>query len=503
MSTRLHQAQSHAILRSWQNGANDVNHHTDFVLPMFIVNDDDAVEAIDAMPGVNRYGCNKAIEYLEPLVRAHGLRAVLLFPVIGGIDITENGSKSALDIDDDDEDDEDEEIITSTASSSAPQSSSGSSNSSDDDGVGDRQTNVLPKRLIPRRAVLPEGHIPVRLLTSEDPTQSSPTNSQNPFLNQNEEEEDHLLGDTSDRVQGEGGPKNISSTLHPNLLKRLNLGMKPNALEVKRIKNLALTDENNPVLRLIPRLIEKFPELLVICDVCLCTFTSTGHCCLFNDIGKITSQAILEFNDKTNLNRILPENNGIFHNQRIANEATCQYLALLSVEYATRGCHVIAPSDMMDGRVGKIRKRLDDNRFNQVPILSYSAKFASAFYGPFRQAANSAPSFGDRKAYQLPPGSRNLAMRAIERDISEGASMVMVKPAGHYLDVVRDIRETHPFVPIAVYQVSGEYSMLQMAHKADIIDLKLAVNEMLTSFRRAGATLIITYFTPEILRGEL
>lgn len=500
MGTRLHQAQSHAILRAWQSRGNDINHHTDFVLPMFIINNDDATEAIDAMPGVNRYGCNKAIEYLEPLVSTYGLRAILLFPVIGDSSVTKNGPKSALDIGDDDEDDEDEEIISSTASSSAPQSSSASSSSSDED---DGQLNVLPKRLIPRRAVLPEGHIPARLLTPEDTAQSSATNSQNPFLNQNEEEEDHLLGDTSDRVQEEGGPTNVSSAVHPNIVKQLNFAMKPKASEVKRIKNLALNDKNNPVLRILPRLVEKFPELLIICDVCLCTFTSTGHCCLFEDIDKIRSQTILEFNDTANLNRILPGNRSSFHNHRIANEATCQYLALLSVEYAARGCHVIAPSDMMDGRVGKIRKMLDDNRFSQVPILSYSSKFASAFYGPFRQAANSAPSFGDRKAYQLPPGSRDLAMKAVERDISEGASMVMVKPAGHYLDIVRDIREMHPFVPIAVYHVSGEYSMLRMAHKANVVDLKSAVNEMLTSFRRAGATLIITYFTPEILRGEL
>lgn len=491
MSYKLHQSQSHDVLRSWQSGRNEINHNTDFVLPMFIVNDDDAIEAIDSMPGVNRYGCNTALEYIEPLVRKHGLRAVLLFPVISEPNADKPQSENALDVEDEDDD---EEIISSTASSSAPQSSSASSNSSDED----EQINVLPKRLIPRGTVLPDNHISARLITVEDPAQNS-SSSQNPFLNQNEEEEDHLLGDASDRVQEEGSTS--VSTARPDIVKQLNSAIKPKASEVKRIRNLALSDRNNPVLRLIPKLVERYPELAVICDVCLCTFTSTGHCCLFDDTDKVRSRTMLDFHDAHLTGRPPPRGN--FHKYRIHNEATCQYLALLSVEYAARGCHVVAPSDMMDGRVAKIRKRLDENRFSNVSILSYSSKFASAFYGPFRQAANSAPNFGDRKAYQLPPGSRELAMKAVERDISEGASIVMVKPAGHYLDIVRDIRKTHPFVPVAVYHVSGEYAMLKLASEANILDLKSAVNEVLTSFRRAGARLIITYFTPELLRGEL
>jgi len=160
---------------------------------------------------------------------------------------------------------------------------------------------------------------------------------------------------------------------------------------------------------------------------------------------------------------------------------------------------VVAPSDMMDGRIGAIKKMLLENGLsNHVAVMSYAAKFASCFYGPFRDAAHSAPSFGDRKAYQLPPGGRGLALRAVQRDLEDNADIVMVKPAGPYLDIVRDVKNLVN-TPVAVYHVSGEYAMLWHAAAAGAFDLKTAVIEALTGMRRAGATIIITYFTPRLL----
>lgn len=200
------------------------------------------------------------------------------------------------------------------------------------------------------------------------------------------------------------------------------------------------------------------------------------------------------------------------------NEQSVQLLADLSLLYAKAGVDVIAPSDMMDGRVGSIRRTLSANGFAHVDILSYSSKFASCFYGPFRDAAGnlsgkgpsasdftflfagSTPKFGDRKCYQLPTGSKGLALRAAERDIAEGASMVMVKPAMAYLDIVSSIASQFPNIPIAVYQVSGEYTMLVEAANKGVFDLQRVVIETLLSFKRAGANTIITYFTPLILQ---
>lgn len=488
---RLHQAQCHDILRSWQSQRNDVNNHKDFVLPIFIINDDDAIEAIESMPGVCRYGCNRAIEYLEPLIYSFGLRAILLFPVITKSAHQTKPNHSTLDESDDDEavEDSDRGILSSSDSSSTSTSASHSCSSS----LSDIEHEVdLPDRLIPVEET---------------------ANSQNPFLNQNEEEEDHLLElEPSENHQaaptGDPPLAFVSADVPPPppapplRLAEQQLVMSTSTsklLDARSIEMFALNEKYNPVLRLIPQLRVRFPELLVICDVCLCTFTSTGHCCLFEShfeqpTASSQSQAkILSEKVSSALNQ-LPS---------IDNKTTCRYLAKLSLEYAIRGCQVVAPSDMMDNRVSVIRKHLDNNKLTNVTIMSYSSKFASSFYGPFRQAANSAPEFGDRKTYQLPPGSRALAMRAVSRDIKEGADLVMVKPGGPYLDIVRDIREMHPFLPIAIYQVSGEYSMLRLAAKANILDLKSAVNEMLTAFRRAGASIIITYFTPELLRGEL
>lgn len=398
------------------------------------------------MPEVNRYGCNRAVEYLEPLVYSFGLRAVLLFPVVGKL--------SDLDQD---------EYDLDNSSSGLSRFSIASDDSSSCGDEEDQCADVLPERLLPP---------------------DEPATSQNPFLNQNEEEEDHLLADSINNVIT-SNPNRLTSEpiMRSEQVSRKNL----KASDMRSIKNLAFKSGLNPVLRLIPRLREKFPNLLIICDVCLCAFTSTGHCCMFEE-------SICTFSLPSHLAKDCLQ---------IANERSRHYLAALSVEYARKGCHVIAPSDMMDGRVAAIRKRLDRHKLQNVSIMSYSAKFASSFYGPFRQASKNAPEFGDRQAYQLPVGSRALALRAVRRDIEQGADFVMVKPADPYLDIVRDIRETHPDIPIAVYQVSGEYSMLRLAASANILNLKLAVNEKMTSYRRAGANIIISYFTPQILKGEL
>lgn len=468
-TNNLHQGQSHDILRSWQSQRNDVNHHKDFVLPMFIGNLDDAVEIIDSMPEVYRYGCNRAVEYLEPLVREYGLRAVLLFPVVTKSD------QARLDALTDDSDDENDDISSSAASSPASTSASRSSSSvtSDDEG-GDTGQMTEPA----------EHH-----LLDEDDDERSTVLGQNPFLTIQSEEETHLLGGEQQQPPEVPPRQTAAAAATQSRASNSTTAAKNQhkSLDAKLIKGMALKDEHNPVLRLIPKLRAKFPELLIICDVCLCAFTSTGHCCLFDT-------------DMTTIHRRTKQQANQFP---ISNKITCQYLVKLAVEYALRGCNVVAPSDMMDGRVLQIRQGLDEQKLSHVAILSYSAKFASAFYGPFRQATNNAPEFGDRRAYQLPPGSRALALKAVGRDLREGADFIMVKPAGPYLDIVRDIREMHPEVPVAVYQVSGEYSMLKMAAKANLLDLKLAVNETLTALRRAGATIIITYFTPELLRGDL
>lgn len=487
----LHQAQSHEILRSWQSQRNDINHHKDFVLPMFIGNEDDTIESIETMPEVYRYGCNRAIEYLEPLVYSFGLRAVLLFPVITKADQDRFDAR----LKSGDEDVDDDGIISSINSSGTPTTASSGSSSDDEDGAG--------------RTSIPLGA--ERLLSVEETNpQANSTQSQNPFLNQNEEEEDHLLGEQSDQVHGSREMTNLpAKKVAPLTTKEANLMLVSKSLDVKLIRGLALKDNYNPVLRLVPKLRSKFPELLIICDVCLCAFTSTGHCCLFEDHPR-SGHGVQSSDDfsKPHLHHHLSTRppvigSNLLNSFPISNKVTCQYLAMLSVEYARRGCSVVAPSDMMDGRILRIREKLDENRLQHVSILSYSAKFASSFYGPFRQATNNAPEFGDRRAYQLPPGSRAMAMKSVKRDIEQGADFVMVKPGGPYLDIVRDISQMHPDVPIAVYQVSGEYAMLKMAAKANILDLKAAVNEMLTAYRRAGANIIITYFTPELLRGDL
>ena len=210
------------------------------------------------------------------------------------------------------------------------------------------------------------------------------------------------------------------------------------------------------------RIKQAAPDLLVITDVCLCAYTTTGHC-------------------------------GVIRDGRIDNDATCQLLAKVALSHAYAGADVIAPSDMMDGRVRYIRECLEENGFYDTAIMSYAAKYASAFYGPFRDAADSAPQFGDRKSYQMDPANSEQAMQEIALDIEEGADIVMVKPALCFLDVIQRARQRFD-CPLAAYFVSGEYMMINAAAKAGLIDKDAAMMEALTCIKRAGADIIITYF---------
>jgi len=211
------------------------------------------------------------------------------------------------------------------------------------------------------------------------------------------------------------------------------------------------------------------PDLLVVCDVCLCEYTDHGHC------GRVREDGSVD------------------------NDASLDLLARTAVSHARAGADAVAPSDMMDGRVGFIRAALDEEGLTDTPIIAYSAKFASAFYGPFREAAGSSPAFGDRRAYQLDPANAREAVREARLDVEEGADIVMVKPALPYLDVIRRVREAVP-VPVAAYNVSGEYAMVKAAAAAGALDERAAVLESLTAIRRAGADLIFTYHAKEAAR---
>jgi len=224
---------------------------------------------------------------------------------------------------------------------------------------------------------------------------------------------------------------------------------------------------------IVPRAIRalkaELPELLVWADVCLCEYTSHGHCGVLDDKGNVL------------------------------NDETLPLLARASVAYARAGADAVAPSDMMDGRVGAIRAALDEAGFTDTPIVSYAAKYASGFYGPFRDAAESAPAFGDRRAYQMDPPNSDEAMREVALDIDEGADIVMVKPAGPYLDIVRRVKEEFE-MPTAAYQVSGEFSMIKAAAQRGWIDEKRVALESLLGIKRAGADIILTYFAPDAAR---
>ncbi|WP_022855072.1 porphobilinogen synthase [Thermodesulfobacterium thermophilum] len=207
---------------------------------------------------------------------------------------------------------------------------------------------------------------------------------------------------------------------------------------------------------------EKFPDLVVITDVCLCEYTSHGHC-------------------------------GIIKNHTVDNDATLEQLAKIAVSHAKAGADIVAPSDMMDGRVGRIREALDEAGFTDVAIMSYAVKYCSAFYGPFREAAESAPKFGDRRSYQMDPANIREALREAYLDVQEGADILMVKPAMPYLDVIKTIRQEFNH-PLAAYQVSGEYAMIKAASKLGWLDEEKIMFESLIAIKRAGADLIITYF---------
>jgi porphobilinogen synthase len=222
---------------------------------------------------------------------------------------------------------------------------------------------------------------------------------------------------------------------------------------------------------------ETHPDLLVITDLCLCEYTSHGHC------------GVLRRPDGS-------RGAGAWREDVVDNDATLELLSRTAVSQARAGADLIAPSDMMDGRVGSIRGALDEEGFNDTPIMAYSAKFASAFYGPFREAADSTPAFGDRRSYQMDPANAQEAVRETLLDVEEGADIVMVKPALPYLDVIRRIKD-ETAMPVAAYSVSGEYSMLKAAVAAGYLDERTAVLEALTSIRRAGADIVITYFAKE------
>jgi porphobilinogen synthase len=229
-------------------------------------------------------------------------------------------------------------------------------------------------------------------------------------------------------------------------------------------------DPKGPVIQTIRLLKQRFPQLFIVVDVCLCEYTSHGHCGILRDDGTLNNQLSVD---------------------RISDVA---------LAYAQAGAHCVAPSDMNDGRIRAIKlKLIEEGIAHKTLLMSYAAKFSGCLYGPFRDAAGSAPSFGDRRCYQLPPGGRGLARRAIVRDIGEGADIIMVKPASQYLDIISDAKELGKDMPVAAYHVSGEFAMVHAAAKAGVFDLKQMAFEVTEGIVRAGATIIISYFTPEFL----
>ena len=225
-------------------------------------------------------------------------------------------------------------------------------------------------------------------------------------------------------------------------------------------------EDDGIVQRALRALRPEFPELVLVTDVCLCEYTSHGHC-------------------------------GVVVDGEVHNDRSLELLARTAVSHAEAGADVVAPSDMMDGRVRAIRETLDDHSFESTPVLSYAAKYASAFYGPFREAAGSAPSFGDRRSYQMDPANVREALRECELDLDEGADAIIIKPALPYLDVIRAARESFD-APIAAYNVSGEYAMVKAAARSGWLDEKQAALESLTAIKRAGADLVISYWTKDL-----
>jgi porphobilinogen synthase len=227
-------------------------------------------------------------------------------------------------------------------------------------------------------------------------------------------------------------------------------------------------DEDGIVQQALRAVHTRLPELVLVTDVCLCEYTSHGHC-------------------------------GVLERDEVANDETLELLARTAVSHVEAGADAVAPSDMMDGRVGALRAALDDAGYQATPILSYSAKYASAFYGPFREAAGSAPAFGDRRGYQMDPANVREALRECEQDVTEGADMLMVKPALPNLDVIRAVRERFER-PVAAYNVSGEYAMVKAAGAAGWLDERAAALESLTAIKRAGADVVVSYWTKELAK---
>ncbi|KAI9849297.1 MAG: Aminolevulinate dehydratase [Sclerophora amabilis] len=239
---------------------------------------------------------------------------------------------------------------------------------------------------------------------------------------------------------------------------------------VKDALGTAADDPKGPVIESIRVLRARFPQLFIVADVCLCEYTSHGHCGILREDGSLNNQLSVD---------------------RISDVA---------MAYANAGAHCVAPSDMNDGRIRAIKlKLIEEGIAHKVVLMSYSAKFSGCLYGPFRDAAGSCPSFGDRRCYQLPPGGRGLARRAINRDIQEGADIIMVKPASSYLDIISDAKEIGKDLPIAAYQVSGEFAMIHAGAKAGVFDLKTMAFEATEGILRAGATIVVSYFTPDFL----
>ena len=251
--------------------------------------------------------------------------------------------------------------------------------------------------------------------------------------------------------------------------KAYNLGIPAIILfGIPRHKDAKASEAYSPqgdVQKAIKAIKNKIPELVVITDVCLCEYTDHGHC-------------------------------GVIKKGKILNDPTLELLAKEALSHAKAGADMVGPSDMMDGRVAVIREALDTNGFDDLPIMSYAAKYSSAFYGPFREAAESTPSFGDRKSYQMDPANRREALKEVALDIEEGADIVMVKPAMSYMDIISDVKDNFD-LPVAAYNVSGEYSMIKAAAKMGWIDETNVMMELLTSFKRAGADMILTYHAVE------
>ena len=244
----------------------------------------------------------------------------------------------------------------------------------------------------------------------------------------------------------------------------------PIAPNVKDALGTAADDPSGPVIKAIRLIRARFPSLFIVADVCLCEYTSHGHCGILRDDGSLNNQLSVD---------------------RISDVA---------IAYAEAGAHCVAPSDMNDGRIRAIKLKLIESGIaHKTVLMSYSAKFSGCLYGPFRDAAGSCPSFGDRKCYQLPPGGRGLARRAIHRDIQEGADIIMVKPASSYLDIISDAKDIGSDMPVAAYQVSGEFAMIHAGAKAGVFDLKAMAFESTEGILRAGATIVVSYFTPDFL----